>query len=112
MNKHDDKKQLRRHKKKVKQLGNQTARSRTKKLLREDPTSDELQEPTNYGKLTSTGLNGLDIDKTRKTEYHQQHQQKPQDAPQALETLEVAAVGVEALALVLDLVAAAGEATA
>jgi hypothetical protein len=67
----DDKKQLRRHKKKVKQLGNQTARSRTKKLLREDPTSDELQEPTNYGKLASTGLNGLDKDKTRNTDYHQ-----------------------------------------
>ena len=71
MPRHDDKKQLRRLKKKVKQLGNQKARHDAKKLLRDDPTNEQLQEQTQHGKRTSQGLNGLDKDKTRNTDYHQ-----------------------------------------
>ena len=59
MPRHDDKKQLRRLKKKVKQLGNQKARHDAKKLLRDDPTNEQLQEQTQHGKRTSQGLNGL-----------------------------------------------------
>jgi hypothetical protein len=72
MNKHDDKKQIRRHKKNIKQLGNQKARQEAKRLLRDDPDSEKLQESPEYGKTTSKGYNGLDIDKTRNTQYHQQ----------------------------------------
>lgn len=71
MNK-EDKRRLRNLKKNIKKLGHQKQRHKTKQLLNQDPTNDHLHEDnTDYGKLASDTLNGLDKDKTRKTDWHQ-----------------------------------------
>lgn len=68
----EDKKRLRTLKKKIKKLGTQKERHKTKQLLNTDPQNEDLHEDAHdYGKLTSNTLNGLDKDKTRNTEYHQ-----------------------------------------
>jgi len=68
----EDKKRLRTLKKKIKKLGTQKERHKTKQLLNTDPQNEDLHENTHdYGKLASNTLNGLDKDKTRNTEYHQ-----------------------------------------
>lgn len=73
----EEKAKLRKLKRKIKQQGNQRTRHRTKQLLNHDPDSPELNEQPNYQKLTSETLNGLDKDKTRKTDYHQGKQPAP-----------------------------------
>lgn len=68
----EDKRRLRTLKKNIKKLGTQKQRRKTKQLLEQDPEVEELHEDdTDYGKLASTTLNGLDKDKTRNTDWHQ-----------------------------------------
>ena len=101
MQKYDDKSQIRKHKKNVKQLGNQKERTKAKRLLAKDPTSPDLLEEPNYGKLTSQGYNGLDQDKTRNTPYHQKNNNEP---PTGLHTPDLDALVTTAV--VLDTVSA------
>jgi hypothetical protein len=83
--KHDDKKQIRRLKKKIKQQGNQSLRSKNKQLLSKDPEADQLLEQPQFGKQSSSGLNGLDIDSTRITKHHQQNQPTPEQLAEMYE---------------------------
>jgi hypothetical protein len=63
--KRDDKRQVRKLKRKIKQAGNKKRRHQLKRDLRENPAEAHWSEPT-VGKATSETLNGLDQDSTRR----------------------------------------------
>jgi hypothetical protein len=56
---HDDKRQIRKHKKEIKRLGNKRVRRQLKKNLESAPSEAHLSE-VDFGRLSSEPLNGLD----------------------------------------------------
>lgn len=62
---HDDKRQIRKLKRDIKQAGNKKRRHQLKRDLRDNPTEAHWSEPS-VGKASSEGLNGLDQDATRR----------------------------------------------
>jgi hypothetical protein len=63
--KRDDKRQLRKLKRDVKQAGNKKRRQKLKRDLRDNPEEAHLSEPS-VGSMSSETLNGLDQDATRR----------------------------------------------
>jgi hypothetical protein len=63
--KSDDKRQIRKLKRDVKQAGNKKRRHKLKRELRDNPEEAHLSEPS-VGKASSETLNGLDEDATRR----------------------------------------------
>jgi hypothetical protein len=56
---HDDKRQIRKHKKHIKRLGTKRVRRQLKKDLEADPNEAHRSE-IDFGRLSSESLNGLD----------------------------------------------------
>ena len=61
----DDKRQMRKLKRDIKQAGNKKRRQQLKRDLRDNPEEAHWSEPT-VGKDSSEALNGMDQDATRK----------------------------------------------
>ena len=64
---HDDKRQIRKLKRDVKQAGNKKRRHNLKRDLQQNPAEAHWTEPS-VGKASSQTLNGLDHDATRRRE--------------------------------------------
>ena len=62
---HDDKRQVRKLKREIKQIGNKKRRHKLKRELHANPAEAHWSEPT-VGKASSASLNGLDQDATRR----------------------------------------------
>ena len=60
-----EKRQVRKLKREIKQAGNRKRRAKLKRDLRDNPQEAHLTEPS-VGKASSETLNGLDKDATRK----------------------------------------------
>jgi len=65
--KRDDKRQLRKLKRDLKQAGNKRRRQHLKRELAENPEDAPFTE-FDFGRTSSAGLNGLDQDATRRRE--------------------------------------------
>jgi hypothetical protein len=65
--KHDDKRELRNLKRAVKKAGNRKRRQTLKRDLRDHP-EEAAHSEFEFGRDSSTGLNGMDKDATRRRE--------------------------------------------
>jgi hypothetical protein len=66
-----DKRRLRKLKREVKRTGNKRRRQHLKRDLRDNPAEAHFSEFT-FGRNSSTGLNGLDQDSTRRREQEEE----------------------------------------
>lgn len=84
MRENDKKKLLRETKRQIKKDGNRSRRRHLQRQLEEDPENAHLEDDYDYKYNSSTWLNGMDKDSTRKREDYddRMHQQDNEEEPE------------------------------